>query len=259
MKERIKSLNRFQQCVFLLMLLASLGFLVLYFITLMKEGILYKDAILVPNRQEGTVVYSGEVQRKKVSFTVSEDNTVVYQCGEKTYGPYRVMEDPSALPARVDNWESVPEDMMGLEVYKEEMLLFRGGLSVYDDYLWLVNQDGSHYADSQLFLEFQGEVYDEEGNPVDTEEPGLTAIVRLLYNPVLTHKGNWIAWLGGVLICILNGCSILYADELFRWNLSFRIRAVEDAEPSDWEITQRYLSWGLMTIAAVAVFIMGLQ
>jgi hypothetical protein len=67
------------------------------------------------------------------------------------------------------------------------------------------------------------------------------------------------AWFGAVLTCIFNAVSILYADELFRWNLLFRIRNAEYAEPSDWEITSRYIGWTLMAVMVFVIFIMGLQ
>ncbi|MBQ8216933.1 MAG: hypothetical protein IJZ91_03115 [Oscillospiraceae bacterium] len=72
-------------------------------------------------------------------------------------------------------------------------------------------------------------------------------------------KGEWIAWFVAVLVCIFNGVSILYADELFRWNLAFQIRNVDKAEPSDWEIAGRYIGWTLVTVMALVIFIMGLQ
>ena len=48
-------------------------------------------------------------------------------------------------------------------------------------------------------------------------------------------------------------------DELFRWNLSFSIRHPERAEPSDWEIAGRYISWTALAVMALAVFISGLR
>ena len=75
----------------------------------------------------------------------------------------------------------------------------------------------------------------------------------------MTHKGEGLAWFGAVLICILNAVSILFADELFRFNLLFQIRNVEHAEPSDWEIVGRYIGWTVMTIMAFVIFIRGLQ
>ena len=52
---------------------------------------------------------------------------------------------------------------------------------------------------------------------------------------------------------------MLFADELFRWNLAFQIRNVDHAEPSEWEIASRYLGWTVLTIMALVLYIMGLQ
>ena len=49
-----------------------------------------------------------------------------------------------------------------------------------------------------------------------------------------------------VFICVLNAVSILFADELFRWNLAFQIRNVDHAEPSDLEIAGRYMREGIL-------------
>ncbi|MBR3601902.1 MAG: hypothetical protein IKL49_06240 [Lachnospiraceae bacterium] len=57
----------------------------------------------------------------------------------------------------------------------------------------------------------------------------------------------------------VNVFTMLFADELFCWNLAFQIRNVENAEPSDWEIAGRYIGWTAMTIVALVLFIMGLQ
>ena len=76
---------------------------------------------------------------------------------------------------------------------------------------------------------------------------------------MLFRSGVIQAWFGGVFICILNAISILFVDELFRWNLAFQIRNVENAEPSDWEIAGRYICWTGMVIMAMVIFIMGLQ
>lgn len=77
--------------------------------------------------------------------------------------------------------------------------------------------------------------------------------------PELTHKGEWFAWFGAVFICAFNAIIILFADELFRWNLSFQIRDADRAEPSDWQIASRYIGWTVLAIAALAVFVAGLK
>lgn len=75
----------------------------------------------------------------------------------------------------------------------------------------------------------------------------------------LTHKGSWLAWASCVMFCIITMLSILYADELFYWKLSFSIRDYEKAEPSDWEITSRYVVWTVFSLLIMQLFYMGLQ
>ena len=60
-------------------------------------------------------------------------------------------------------------------------------------------------------------------------------------------------------MCIMNAVTILFADELFRLELAFKVRNVDKVEPSEWEITGRYIGWLVLPIIALAIYIMGLQ
>ena len=51
----------------------------------------------------------------------------------------------------------------------------------------------------------------------------------------------------------------MYADELFRFDLSFQIQNAEAAEPSEWEMMKRYISWTVFAIAALVIYFLGLQ
>lgn len=64
---------------------------------------------------------------------------------------------------------------------------------------------------------------------------------------------------GALIISIFNAFSILYADEIFRRNLAFQIRDTDGAEPSDWEIAGRYVSWIILILVALIIYIMGLN
>ena len=94
-----------------------------------------------------------------------------------------------------------------------------------------------------------------ERNPLIT--PTITMIA--MSDPQLTHKGTWLAWFGGLFLCVLNVLSILFADELFHLHMAFRIRNADRAEPSELEIAGRYFSWTAMTVVALVVFVIGLQ
>lgn len=83
---------------------------------------------------------------------------------------------------------------------------------------------------------------DENGNVTDPIAPSVSVILELMDQPILTHHGEWLAWFGALLVYICNAISILFADELFHFSLSFQIRNADRAEPSDWEIVGRYIS-----------------
>ena len=253
--ERIKGLNRYQKGLLIFMIVMVLIFAVIYPVTISRVGYRYNDAILVPTQEKGKIIYTGKIQGKKAQFIVSEDKSIVFQYGDKSYGTYTMKEDPTAIPED----EGLAEEMTGVEIHNGDELLFRGGVWDSGDFYWLYNEDGT--LDNLGFAVYSsyGVEYDESGNVIDRMEPSAATIYELLNGPELTHKGEALAWFGAVFICIINALTMLFVDELFRWNLAFQIRNVENAEPSDWEIAQRYIAWTAMTIMALIIFIMGLQ
>ena len=253
--ERIKSLNRYQKGVLIIMITMALVFAVVYPMTISRVGFEYKDTILVPSQEKGGTVYSGKIQGQQAHFTVSEDKTVVFQYGDKTYGPYTAKKDPTAIPKD----EEIREYMTGVELRQGEDILFRGGILEIGDSYWLYNEDGTIDNFGLSYVTGDGMERDENGNVIDPIEPSASIILELMNDPELTHKGEWFAWFGAVFICVLNALSILFADELFRWNLAFQIRNVDNAEPSDWEIAGRYIGWTVLAITALVLFIVGLQ
>ena len=252
--ERIRQLDWYQKGILILLLALALVFAVIYRMSIARVGFLYQDKIFAPSEENGATVYSGKISGKPAQFTVSEDKSVSFQCGGKTYGPYTVTEDPTALP----ELDIEPEGMTGVEIREGEKLVFRGGFWQSGEDYWLRNEDGD--MDFKIYYTTgDGIQRDADGNAVDPLEPALSDILRLVYGPELTHKGTWLAWFGAVFISLLNAGSILYADELFHWDLSFQIQNAETAVPSEWEMMKRYLGWTALTIAVLVIYIVGLR
>lgn len=137
--KRIKCLERYQKGILLFILILLLVFTILYPITISREGFAYKNAILIPSHENGSAVYSGKIQGKQASFTVSADKTVTFQYDGNTYGPYTAKEDASAIPKDSE----LQDAMVGVELRQGEEVLFRGGVQDVGAYLWLYNADGS--------------------------------------------------------------------------------------------------------------------
>ena len=253
--DKIKKLNHYQQGILVLMAAMVLIFAAIYPMAIRRVGFEYNDAILVPSQENDSTVYSGKIQGQPAHFMVSADKTVTFQYGDKTYGPYTAKEDPTAIPEN----QELSGSMTGVEIRHGDEILFRGGVLDTGDYLWLYNEDGTVDNLGISYVIGDGVQMDENGNVIDPMEPSAATILKLMYDPELTHKGNGLAWFGAVLICILNALIILFADELFRWNLAFQIRNADSAEPTDLEIAGRYISWTVLAVAALVIFIIGLQ
>lgn len=253
--KKFKHLNLYQKSILLLMLGMTLIFSVIYPITISRVGFAYKGAILVPSQENGSTVYSGKLKGQPTRFTVSKDKTVVFEHGKKSFGPYTVKEDVTAIPKN----EEMAEFLTGIELRQGDTILFRGGVLYADGIYWLYNEDGTVDNGEILWTTSAGFELDANGNVIDPLEPSAASILHLMGNPELTHKGDWSAWLFAVFVCVLNALSMLFADELFRWNLLFKIRNVDYAEPSDWEIAGRYITWTVLPLMALILFITGLQ
>ena len=95
---RINRLGQYQKGLLLFMIVMILVFTGIYSVVISREGFEYKDTILVPNEENGDIVYSGKIQGEQASFTISGGQQVKFRYGDKTYGPYTFKEDPTAVP-----------------------------------------------------------------------------------------------------------------------------------------------------------------
>lgn len=245
--------NRLKKVLPILLFALVVVFSVLYFFLGRRYGVAYGDALYFPATEGDTTVYSAKADGQPASFTVHGD-TVTYRWGDTVYGPYTVREDPTAVPG--GEWASF--QLTGVEVRKEDQLLFRGGCD------WalnlLIKEDGQPYSAFQdVTYSVNGVTYDTDGNPVDPHEPSLRTLIRFSQLPQPdAHRGNTLMWSLGLFLAVVAFLLIRFDDAIFRLNLFFRIRHPEDAEPSDWELAGRVLGWLAFTALSFGVFLAGL-
>lgn len=258
MMERIRNLNRYQQGILMVLLVMAVVFAGIYAKVVSRTGFLYQDQILEPATENGNAVYRAEVDGEEWRFTVTPDNTVIFRCGEKQYGPYSVTEDLDAVPRE----EALADSMTGLVIREGNEELFRGGLlysGPEESDFYLFTEEGWYSGFTVTAVMGDGTEVDGNGNIVDPMKPGIWTILRLVNGPELTHKGDWLGWFAGVLVSLIAVFSILFADELFRWSLAFRVRDVYRVEPSDWAVAERYIAWTALTVMALVLYCLGLQ
>ncbi len=248
---RFRELDRYPKIILILLVVMAVVFGAVYGVAASRVGYLHNGEIFVPRQSEGALVYEGQVDGRDGTIIVALD-TVIVNWGSKTYGPYTLLEDPTAVPD-----DSFAPYMTGIVILDGEKTYFRGGVTEEATDFWLINQDGSH-TDSMSYTLSTGVEYDMNGNPIDHMKPTPYQIVSLLRGPELTHKGDWVAWFCGVLCSLLTAASILFADELFYLSICFRVENAETAEPSDWHIASRCISWAILTILIFGLYMKGL-
>lgn len=251
--ERIRSLTRFQKGILMVLAAIAVLFSVVYITAGQKEGYAYRDQILFRTEESGNTVYSGKISGQRAVFTVRGDKSIEYRYGDKTYGPYIVKEDPSALP------DGAGSQMTGYEIRRGDELYFRGAVIRVDRTLLAFDENGDLESAASVVSEVNGVVMDEDGNIIDQNEPSFSELIKLAEGPELVHRGSWGFWFLGMFVSILTAVSVLYADELFRFYMGLRLANAENAEPSDLVLVMRRVSWVCLLAAVIFIFITGLN
>lgn len=248
---RFQELDGYQKLLIFALLAMFLLFTVLCAVTTSRVGYEYMGAILAHSNDNGTAVYSGEIKGKQACFTVTSDRVITFTYGDKTYGPYTVKEDPTAIPKDTLCTE-------GIEIREGEEIFFRGSYYFLGGFRFFENEDGTTISPITVTSD-NGITMDENGNIIDTMEPSLHTILAMHEGPKLTNKGSWGMWFFSTLLMGFTIVSILFADALFRMGLSFRVKNPDMAEPTDWEVATRYIGWTLGAIVVLVIYIKALQ
>ncbi len=257
MKARFRRLTRAQKVVLVVTVLLALAFSAIYAVGFSQKGIwleggflVYAQPEVVTYVDEGVTrtttdvaaTYTGKVEGARLTVAVMVDKTIYTQWGDVTHGPYTVREDPTALPQAA--WDG----MTGVEVREGDALLFWGG--------WL-SAGGTEAAmtqDGQLRI----------SSPVTYDQPPLREltfhhVLRLWSGPELVRRASALWYLTGLFVAVLGVLSLLFAEKLFRWNLSWMVQDPDSPEPSGWEIGKRTLCAAIFALLALACWILGLR
>ena len=255
--ERIRNLARYQKVILLILTVMAVVFAALYALITSRIGFSYQDKILRPETVDGATVYSGIIGGQNAFFTVTADKTVTFRHGNRNYGPYTAVETPDAIPEK----DPLVEQMTGVEIRDGDMVIFRGAilLTGYDEQEFiLLDEKGNLDQVYSLFHMSDGTVMDGNGNIVDPMEPDVYTILHLMKGPELTAKGHWGIYFLCLFMSAVTAVSLVFADDLFRFGLSFRIRNADMAEPSDWELMDRSISWFVASGGILVFYIIGL-
>ena len=119
--------------------------------------------------------------------------------------------------------------------------------------------DGSLYVGHPIY---NGDVtvLDEHGKIIDVNEPTADEIIYISKDMDLSRRATeWGFFVLGTILSVITALSIIFADELFVFYMSFMIADPETAEPSSFELCSRYFAWVVMPFIIIFIYFMGLR
>ena len=254
LKGRWKEMNLGRRIILLIHPVLSLLALILSLTLGQQQVASYRDGHLRYERQGEAAVYSGRVEGYQVKYVVSPGPTVEFWLDGALDGTYTITEDPTAIPeADKTSMFSNSEDLTGIEIQKDGGVWFRGAYLPYSypSYYWLVDENGKSDTSGSTTI-FVG-----TSTPPPDPAPTPQNILTMANGPELSRRGHTEFILLGLLASAVCLATLLFEDQLFRWNLSFQIQDPDRAEPSDWELFSRWAGWVVLTGVALLCFTLG--
>lgn len=249
LKERWEEMSRGRRIILLIHPILFALSLILFLTLGQQQVVSYGNGYLRYEQQGDAAVYSGKADGHKVKYVVSPGSVMEYWLDGALDSTYTVTEDPSAIPQTEETARHDPDFFTGVEIRKGDKVWFRGAYSPYSSY-WLLDEEGH-----TLTISFSFSPAIEGTAPESAPQPG--TILRFIHTPETSprHHLDFILW--GLLLSAICLVSLLFEDQLFRWDLYFRVRDPYSAEPSAWELFSRWAGWVIMTGVAALAYALG--
>lgn len=245
MKEKWKEMSKGRHVLLIALAGMAVGFALIFLIWGLRSGVWYRDYFLYRTERDGNTLYAGNVQGKDMTFTVTPQGQVTLRVGEQTYGPFTVTEGSTVISGQSES--------RGVTLTEGDKQIFKGEFRKSGENDWLVDEAGEFWTGESPFF-FRG---DPTFGTEEWDDLPYNLIVRLVMEPPIRTRAEFGYYWLGLLVLALTAATVIWEDAIYRFELSFRVRDPEKAEPSDWEMMGRWIGWGLSILMALFLFALG--
>lgn len=253
------------------MLVATVGLMVLFTVFNLtvgnQRGVEYGSDFYALTTADGTMTYTANAHEWREGNTIIQSNAgrkIVYtvtpvlnsgfmvECrmGEETFGPYQVAAlDLADLSTRVLGFS--PNGGMEITNVATGERLFRGGyIRSSDGYAFLLDENIKTEAGSIL----------DYAPPKPEKGPNCDDLYHFTFGAEesMTGRADWLYFFCALLFAAFNTVSLLYAEELFIFHMSFHVERAEEVKPSEWELFSRHVGWAVFLLFEGIFLIAGL-
>jgi len=217
-------------------------FLIIYLTYGNKAVIRFNSDLLLAEKGENEIFFSGEIKGKPAELTLFSDAVLQYTLDGVEYGPFTLVDDPTAVPP--DSDLAVSTFYVGIEIREDGEPIFRGGYHDYMTGILLVHNDGTFYSEPA------------------PGEPDLHLIFHFLRAGNIVRQGNWIFFLVASLFVALTLLTGFFKEPFFRAHMPLTKEEKELQAQEKVPLLRKVLSWSgwvALTFGALFFYIGGLM
>lgn len=227
---------------------------VLLFVSRSQKGVLFHDALLRVEEQDGQRVYSGKSHGEQVEITAvkrGDTETEVNVTIGDVYRSRYLVEYPLE-PVATEHGQKP-----GLRISQDGQEIFAGA---YDprDYMEVLgyriyNEHGVWEMDFPITVD-TGDSYG--GGYWDDYTMDVSAILEFANGQELKARGDWVIFFYGLLMVVLAAVMVAFPKTLFQWSYSWYVK---DPEPTETYFQVNRLGSGFLTVVALIFYIVALR
>lgn len=240
--------TKLQKVLLIILLALAVAFAVITGAVRTRKGVAFEDGFLSVAREGDSTIYSGRAEGQKVTITTyPEGGTQVVELAVGTLinHTYRVEYPGGTIKGDYGDYRRIRITVKGRTFLEET--LFEGGYNpdaVFSDFC---DENGEPDMIAVGRAVINGSIW-----PSYVMFP--SQVMRFINGPATTCRGDWLIYALGVFLSLITAVAVAFPEHLFHLN---HFLSVRDPEPTDFYLATQRVSWIIMTVVILGIYLWG--